>query len=189
MNRFIIKDLSNTVLSMLLKGVASIPMAVGVSVFLYICLVIYTKKKNLSVGRAKKTAIIALGFYLSALIHMAILSRPIGSISQIDLIPFNTPGGTRYIILYAVANAVIFVPLGILLPVVFSKMRNMGRSVFTGFILSFIIETCQLVLCCGVVQTEDIIMNTLGTAIGYLIYRVIVKMQRKFGGDGRGQKR
>ena len=39
--------------------------------------------------------------------------------------------------------------------------------------MSLFIETMQLILCCGVVQTEDLIMNTLGTYIGYILYRAI----------------
>lgn len=187
MNKIIIEHFFNNVWGMVDRALEAIPFAIGVTIVLWLLINGYEHINSKKINNKKIVTIFLL--YIACLIHMAILSRPIGSISQIDLIPFNTPGGTRYIILYAAANVVIFVPLGILLPVVFSKMRNMGRSVFTGFILSFIIETCQLILCCGVVQTEDIIMNTLGTAIGYLIYREIVKTQRKLRGDGRGQKR
>lgn len=175
MNEIIIVRFLNSIWEMISKAIAAVPFAVIITAIIWIIIKAYERKRI----RSKKIFIIFV-FYMACLIHMAILSRPIGSISQIDLIPFNTPGGTRYIILYAAANAVIFVPLGILLPALFCKMRKMGRSILAGFMVSFFIETCQLILCCGVVQTEDIIMNTLGTAIGYLIYMKIVKIQHKF---------
>ena len=106
---------------------------------------------------------------------MTLFSRKIGSISKIDLIPFNTAGGVRYIILYATANALAFMPLGILLPLVWNRAKNIKVCVLMGFLMSLFIETMQLILCCGVVQTEDLIMNTLGTYIGYMLYRVIKK--------------
>ena len=75
--------------------------------------------------------------------------------------------------LYAIANALAFMPLGILLPMVWNMAKNVKVCVLTGFLLSLFIETMQLILCCGVVQTEDLIMNTMGTYIGYRLYRIV----------------
>ena len=110
---------------------------------------------------------------MTVILYMTLFSRKIGSISKIDLIPFNTAGGVRYIILYAMANALAFIPLGTLLPFVWNRAKNVKVCVLMGFFMSLFIETMQLILCCGVVQTEDLIMNTLGTYIGYILYRAI----------------
>ena len=55
---------------------------------------------------------------------MAIGARRIGSIRNIDLIPFNKEGGFVYIVFYATINLLIFLPLGVLLPELFKKMRK-----------------------------------------------------------------
>jgi glycopeptide antibiotics resistance protein len=73
-------------------------------------------------------------------------------------------------VLYAVANGILFVPLGALLPCIWDKAKQFKWCISVGILSSMSIEFCQLILCCGVVQTEDIIMNTAGTAVGYLIY-------------------
>ena len=120
----------------------------------------------------KLTAAI-LAMYLSMIIQGTILFRPIGQINEIVLKPFPIVGGARYMMLYAIANALAFIPLGTLLPFVWNRAKNVIVCVLTGFFMSLFIETMQLILCCGVVQTEDLIMNTLGTYIGYILYRII----------------
>lgn len=173
MNKIIIEQFINSVWEMINKALTAVPFAVIVTGILWICVKVY--KHIMGISFKNKKVIAVFLFYMACMLHMVILSRPIGSISQIDLIPFNTPGGIRYIVLYASGNALIFIPLGILLPIIFEKMRNVARSILAGFLISFFIETCQLILCCGIVQTEDVIMNTLGTAIGYIIYNKRVK--------------
>ncbi|CCY70080.1 VanZ family protein [Eubacterium sp. CAG:161] len=124
-------------------------------------------------NKKNKLAVVILAMYLSMIIQGTILFRPIGQINEIVLKPFPIVGGARYMILYAIANALVFIPLGTLLPFVWNRAKNVKVCVLMGFLMSLFIETMQLILCCGVVQTEDLIMNTLGTYIGYILYRVI----------------
>lgn len=124
-------------------------------------------------NKKNKLAVVILAMYLSMIIQGTILFRPIGQINEIVLKPFPIVGGARYMMLYAIANALAFMPLGILLPMVWNMAKNVKVCVLTGFLLSLFIETMQLILCCGVVQTEDLIMNTMGTYIGYRLYRIV----------------
>lgn len=124
-------------------------------------------------NKKNKLTVAILAMYLSMIIQGTILFRPIGQINEIVLKPFPIVGGARYMMLYAIANALAFIPLGTLLPFVWNRAKNVKVCVLTGFLMSLFIETMQLILCCGVVQTEDLIMNTLGTYIGYILYRVI----------------
>ena len=106
---------------------------------------------------------------------MAIGARRIGSIRNIDLVPFNKEGGFVYIVFYATINLLIFLPLGMLLPELFRKMRKLKNTVWVGFGVSMFIEIAQYVLACGDSQTEDIIMNTLGCYVGYKLWNVFDK--------------
>lgn len=124
-------------------------------------------------NKKNKLTVAILAMYLSMIIQGTILFRPIGQINEIVLKPFPIVGGARYMMLYAIANALAFIPLGTLLPFVWNRAKNVIVCVLTGFFMSLFIETMQLILCCGVVQTEDLIMNTLGTYIGYILYRII----------------
>lgn len=137
----------------------------------------YCEDKGI-IKRKKKNIIALFLSYIVIIVQMSILFRPFGTIKQIDLVPFNMPGGVRYIVLYVLANMIAFLPVGILAPMIWNKMRNIKKVVLIGFFMSLFIEVSQLALQCGVFQTEDLIANALGAGIGYYIYKKIVKKQR-----------
>lgn len=73
-----------------------------------------------------------------------------------------------------VGNCIWFVPLGVLLPAIYRSYRkHLGRTVFIGLMVSTSIEILQFVLCTGVTDIDDVIFNTFGTAMGYLIWTII----------------
>ncbi|NCI46045.1 VanZ family protein [Sediminibacterium soli] len=69
-----------------------------------------------------------------------------------------------------VGNIILFIPMGLLLPLVFSNIQRFRRVVLTGMTVSVIIESTQWVSrLCGIyrfVDIDDVLLNTLGTAIG-----------------------
>lgn len=168
--KLIIYRLILNILQMLRSFVVAVPLGIIGAVITIFVLKKYQNRKGKFLEKKKRNAIVLLVSYIIIMIQMAILFRPWGTISEIDFIPFDTQGGIRYIILYAMANAVIFIPIGILVPMIWEKMGRLKRILLVGFLGSLFIEMSQLVLQCGVVQTEDLIMNTLGAGIGYWIY-------------------
>ncbi len=96
---------------------------------------------------------------------------------SINLIPFsesliiNDKLNFREMIM----NAVIFLPLGIYLEILFKKYST-GRKIFFVFLISFICEVSQFILGgVGASDITDIINNMIGGIIGIAIYKVIVK--------------
>ena len=75
--------------------------------------------------------------------------------STINLIPFSSEGFATYIL-----NIIMFMPLGFLLPLIWRRYREMGRTVLTGFCMSLSIELSQL-FCLRVTDIDDLTMNTL----------------------------
>ena len=128
-----------------------------------------------SVLKERKGWILVFGFYISLLIQMGIFSRPFGSTRIVNWIPFRVPGGTNLIVLYSLANLVIFIPFGILVPKVFRGVNTVWKMALVTFITSVCIELIQYVLACGYSEVEDVIMNVAGGVIGYLIIRLIEK--------------
>ena len=63
-------------------------------------------------------------------------------------------------------NVVGFIPLGFIPPVVSSNARGFFFITFSGFALSLCVETAQLITKFGCFDVVDLVMNTLGTAIG-----------------------
>ena len=81
--------------------------------------------------------------------------------------------------LLAVLNVVLFLPLGILLPVVFPKFRKFGWMLAAGIGFSLLIETVQLVGRVGIFETDDLLFNTVGAVIGFLLYKLFVLLSGK----------
>ena len=75
-------------------------------------------------NKKNKLAVAILAMYLSMIIQGTILFRPIGQINEIVSKPFPIVGGARYMILYAIANALVFIPLGTLLPFVWKQGKE-----------------------------------------------------------------
>lgn len=71
-----------------------------------------------------------------------------------------------------VLNILLFMPLGFLLPVIWSAYRDAKKTVLTGLAMSVIIEILQI-FTFRFTDIDDLITNTLGTALGYGIAKMI----------------
>lgn len=71
-------------------------------------------------------------------------------------------------------NVLLFVPLGILVPCLWSSYRKIMRTLLLGFITSLGIEILQI-FTIRATDINDLITNVTGTVIGYLIGRVLIK--------------
>lgn len=74
-----------------------------------------------------------------------------------------------------VGNVAGFVPLSILLALLFNSFRYAGRTIFCVFLLSLGFEIFQLISSLGECDIDDIILNTLGGIIGYFLFWVMTK--------------
>jgi glycopeptide antibiotics resistance protein len=67
-------------------------------------------------------------------------------------------------------NLALLAPLGILLPVVFTRLRGLIWITVTAALISLVIETSQGTLVAGrAFDTDDVILNTAGVLITYLL--------------------
>ena len=74
-------------------------------------------------------------------------------------------------------NIALFVPFGFLLPIVFRKLLNKWIYVIViGLVFSITIEFLQT-FTGRFVQTDDMVMNTLGTFLGYEIWFLLSKIK------------
>ncbi len=75
-----------------------------------------------------------------------------------------------------VGNLFLLVPIGILMPILWTRMRNFWKTVIIGASISLIIELLQYVLAYlgfgwgRATDIDDLILNTLGVMIGYVIF-------------------
>ncbi|HAY53288.1 MAG TPA: VanZ family protein [Lactobacillus sp.] len=69
-------------------------------------------------------------------------------------------------------NVAWFIPFGMLYPVLRQRRIGMIQTVFTGMAVSVCIEALQFILYTGITDVDDVMFNTLGALVGYLVYWV-----------------
>ena len=92
---------------------------------------------------------------------------------RVNLIPFINMfdyDNRTHMFLNIAGNMLMFVPTGILLPVLYKRMDNFLKVVGTGFLMSLAIEIMQLPFIARASDVDDLIMNTLGVITGYVLY-------------------
>lgn len=79
-----------------------------------------------------------------------------------------------------VGNILVFTPIGFLVPII----KKEGVNIFTIFRISFLltlfIETVQLIFRIGVFDVDDLIMNTVGGVFGFILFKLIQWLYRKW---------
>ena len=89
-------------------------------------------------------------------------------------------GGVKNV--YEVINNILFfVPIGIIVPLTFGYRgfcRSLMCTVLFGLLVSVSVEVTQYFTKLGFCETDDVIHNVVGTALGYLIFLLIDKLVR-----------
>lgn len=70
-------------------------------------------------------------------------------------------------------NILAFLPYGLLLPTLFTKCQNGFLVTLFSFELSLLVELAQLGFKIGSFDVDDLLLNTIGGCIGYLIYYIL----------------
>ncbi len=73
-------------------------------------------------------------------------------------------------------NLIIFIPIGFLAPYIWKNLK--AKAILIGFLLSCFVEFIQL-FTDRTSDYNDIILNTIGTAIGYVLCLIIKKIHNK----------
>lgn len=70
----------------------------------------------------------------------------------------------------------LFAPLGLFVPIKWRKINKLRKMILIGFFISLFIETLQLSVLHRSADIDDIILNTIGTVIGYLAFHFVKKL-------------
>ncbi len=89
------------------------------------------------------------------------------SVGPVNFKLLGSQGAATYIL-----NVLLFVPFGFLIPAIWNKYQSLPRTILSGFLLSLNIEWLQL-FNNRVTDVDDLITNTIGTLIGYVIWKMI----------------
>lgn len=81
----------------------------------------------------------------------------------------------------SVLNMILFMPFGYLMPGIIKQQAGKRVKwwivVLTAFVFSALIETSQMLLRFGVFESDDLIKNTAGAGIGYIIWIILERKQ------------
>ena len=113
--------------------------------------------------------------YILLLICSTCIFRDVTETRNLCITPFWSyikifDGEPKYII-ENLMNIVVFLPVGLLLPLS-HNMINFRKVIVIGAIISLIIEVLQFSLKTGLAEFDDVFHNTMGTAIGYGFYLI-----------------
>lgn len=132
--------------------------------------------------------------YLCFLSHFMFFSETFGRteirrVYQYNVIPFREIGryfrhcdvlGPALFFINIVGNVAAFVPFGFFLPIISRRSKKWYNTVMFGFFFSLILETMQLVWRVGSFDVDDMFLNTLGAAAGYICYRLVQRIRIYF---------
>ena len=100
---------------------------------------------------------------------------------SVNLVPFAGIVGD---IKNAALNVLLFVPLGILLPLLWREFRSFPRAALAGLLLSLGIEVLQI-FTFRYTDVNDLLTNTAGAALGFLLAKALLRGSgRAFPGEG-----
>lgn len=136
--------------------------------------VIRRMKRQGKISRSQALAGMLLALFLTLVFASTVFTR-MPAMRRYELLPFWSwqrvlVYGDEAILQENLLNILLFVPIGVLLSFVSEKFR-LRHACLIGVIISFLIEVCQLVLCRGLFEWDDMIHNTLGCGLGFWVMR------------------
>lgn len=70
-------------------------------------------------------------------------------------------------------NILLFIPLGLLPPLLSSKMQRFWKVALLAAGIMAAVELAQMLLLVGTCDVDDLILNVAGAALGYWLFRLI----------------
>lgn len=136
-----------------------------------------------------KLLFIVLVSYLILILRLIVFKYPPGvtfSVANANLIPFKTILGYlageptwKIATCNLLGNVIVLVPFGFLLAVLYQKIR-WNRVLLMGMFTGTILELLQVIFKSGILDIDDIILNSMGVVIGYLLFVFIYGVFKKY---------
>lgn len=101
---------------------------------------------------------------------------------RLNLVPFVNLfdyESMRDLLLNIIGNCTMFIPTGILTPILYKHLDSFKKTVLTGFLISLAIEIIQLPFAVRASDIDDLILNTLGVMAGYGIHALVKKLKAR----------
>lgn len=96
--------------------------------------------------------------------------------------------GSFNVILNLFGNVLCFIPFGFVVPIMSYKFRSFFKITVFSFLYSVTIELTQLVTKLGSCDVDDVILNTLGGVLGYILFSICFFIMNMFGRHKKKKK-
>jgi glycopeptide antibiotics resistance protein len=115
--------------------------------------------------------------------------RSYSNVRRYNLYPFKTIrefllNSSKYnfhtIFINISANIITFIPLGFFICLLLKKSAKFITSTLICVFIIFCIEIGQFTLNVGVLDIDDIILNTVGCILGFILFKLIKSYSRKY---------
>lgn len=162
--------------------------------------VIWIKNKRIDISRELQLLLVYVCIAVVARLTLFPIARVDGRIAplifdasrvfppRINFVPFVHLFDYKYIrtaFINILGNTFMFIPIGFFWPILFKELRTPIKALAAGLGFSVCIETVQLAFFERVSDVDDLILNTLGFAIGYFLLALTKKIlnKKKHGSD------
>lgn len=142
--------------------------------------------------RIQRTGAVLFVLYLIVLVYLLFFAEDFGRGTDAqysyNLVPFREISrfwryagvvGWKASLINIGGNIAAFVPFGALLPLFGRKWRGLLRITGLTALFSAAVEIAQLLTRTGICDVDDVILNTLGGALGYAIFAACNSLRLK----------
>lgn len=95
----------------------------------------------------------------------------------VNLLDYPTKGE---ILINVIGNSAMFIPTGVMTPLIYKQLNSFKKTVLTGFFISLAIEIIQLPFAVRCSDIDDLILNTIGCVVGYGLLSLVRLMKKCF---------
>lgn len=111
-------------------------------------------------------------------VGMSLNLMPLRTVMRyVRLLESSRPVLVKLAVINLFGNVIMFVPLGYFLPRLFGKMQKFWKTLLTTMLIIILVELIQLFTLVGSCDIDDLLLNLLGAAIGYGLYRMAPKTE------------
>jgi len=166
-------------------------------VWILLRIILRTKNMSHSVSYKHELVLLLLVVYVTFVLSLTLFPIPMTEIDNpdamdINLIPVintvkqglwifssHSPFKRLHVVENIVGNVLLFLPLGILLPLASAKFNSVKKVSIVAFIFSLSIELAQLISRAfgnyRTVDVDDIILNVTGAALGFFLIKWVYR--------------
>lgn len=151
---------------------------------------------NLTIYRKNVKNCFRILFMIYALTLIYVLffySTRMYTYNNVNLIPFKTI--KLYIHYYShftfkswflnlFGNIIMFIPFGYILPIICSYFRRFIPIFILGLFTTCSVEILQNYLRVGEMDIDDVILNITGVILGFILYKIVDTIVRRYQNDG-----